>query len=139
MAVAKGKTGTADIPKVYTGRRKSAVARVRVVPGVGEVKINGKPLQEFSTRVKDIYTVERPLKVAGVHGTVNVYATTKGGGIAGQCDAVRMGISRALMADNPDFRPALKKEGLVTRDPRVKERKKYGRKRARKRFQFSKR
>ena len=87
----------------------------------------------------DIARVEKPLRVAGVFGTVNVFATTQGGGIAGQCDALRMGISRALVVENPDYRSGLKKEGLMTRDPRVKERKKYGRKRARKRFQYSKR
>ncbi len=128
-----------NIPKVYTGRRKCAVARVRITPGVGEIKINGKNLLEFTTRVTDIARVEKPLRVAGVFGTVNVFATTQGGGIAGQCDALRMGISRALVVENPDYRSGLKKEGLMTRDPRVKERKKYGRKRARKRFQYSKR
>lgn len=140
MAIAKKQTVTpGNIPPVYTGRRKCAIARVRIAPGTGEIKVNGRPHNEFSTRLSDIARMEAPLRTAGVLGSVNVYATTVGGGIAGQCDAIRMGLSRALMAQNPDFRPSLKKEGLVTRDPRVKERKKYGRKRARKRFQYSKR
>lgn len=122
-----------------TGRRKESVARVRLQPGTGRVLINDLPMDDyFKTRALRA-AVRQPLVVANVEGRYDVLATVTGGGIVGQAGAVRHGIARALAAGEDTFRPALHKAGLLTRDPRMKERKKYGRKRARKGFQYSKR
>jgi small subunit ribosomal protein S9 len=122
-----------------TGRRKSAAARVFLRPGSGEIQINQKPLAEALT-IETLRTVVRtPLLVTETADKFDVVATTAGGGIAGQAGALRLGIARALCEYNLELRPRLKKAGLLTRDPRVKERKKYGMAGARKRFQFSKR
>lgn len=122
-----------------TGRRKSAIARVWVEPGEGKILINGREFQEYLGRpVLDIL-VQSPLKHLELDGKYNVKALVKGGGITGQAGAVRLGISRALVSMDENLRKELRGGGFLTRDPRVKERKKYGRKKARRGFQFVKR
>ena len=122
-----------------TGRRKTAIARTWIKPGSGEIVINNRPMAEYFT-IETIRTdMIQPFKITNTFGSYDVRATVVGGGIAGQADAVRHGITRALVMVNPDFRLTLKKAGFIKRDPRVKERKKYGQKGARARFQFSKR
>ena len=122
-----------------TGRRKSAVARVRLYPGTGTVVINDKPLEEYFPRQVDCTQVHEPLRVTDTQNQFNVVVKVKGGGISGQAGAVRHGIARALVVANPDVRGLLRKEGFLTRDPREKERKKPGLKRARKAKQYTKR
>ena len=123
-----------------TGRRKTSVARVRLVPGSGRIFVNGKSYEEYVGGRHSLQPVAwQPLKIAEVDGRFDVHCNVHGGGISGQVGAIRHGISRALVLADPEFRVPLKVEGMLTRDPRVKERKKYGRKKARKRFQFSKR
>jgi len=128
-------------PKFYgTGRRKGAIARVFVQAGTGEIIVNNQPFSQYFCGRKALeFKIARPLHTAEVRKSYDVYAKAHGGGIVGQADAVSLGIARALLIVNPDFRSKLKKAGLLSRDPRVKERKKYGLKRARKAFQFSKR
>ena len=122
-----------------TGRRKTAIARTWIKPGSGEIVINNRPMEEYFP-IETIRTdMIQPFKITNTFGSYDVKATVVGGGIAGQADAVRHGITRALVIVNPDFRLALKRAGFIKRDPRVKERKKYGQKGARARFQFSKR
>jgi small subunit ribosomal protein S9 len=122
-----------------TGRRKTAIARTWIKPGSGEIVINNRPVKEYFP-VETIRTdMIQPFKITNTFGSYDVKATVVGGGIAGQADAVRHGITRALVSVNPDFRLTLKRAGYIKRDPRVKERKKYGQKGARARFQFSKR
>jgi small subunit ribosomal protein S9 len=122
-----------------TGRRKSAIARVFLRPGSGEFKVNGKAFEEYFVTPSQRTSAKQPLVLTETTANFNVLANVCGGGVAGQADAVRLGITRALMEFNAELRKALKAEGMVTRDPRAKERKKYGQKGARKRFQFSKR
>lgn len=122
-----------------TGRRKRAVARVQIVLGQGVITINRKPLDEYFPRESLMQIVRQPLEVTQTTGRFDVNVVTLGGGIAGQAGAVRHGIARALLEMDEGLREPLRKNGLLTRDPREKESKKYGRKRARKRFQFSKR
>jgi small subunit ribosomal protein S9 len=123
-----------------TGRRKSSVARVRLIPGKGEITINKKSLDEYFGGLEIVKReVQRPFDIAGVAGKFDVVATVKGGGFTGQAGALRHGISRALCVSDPELRPALKSAGFLTRDPRMKERKKYGLKKARRASQFSKR
>ena len=123
-----------------TGRRKSSVARVRLIPGKGEILVNRKPLDEYFGMELLKREVRRPFSVAGCEGKFDVVATVHGGGTTGQAGALRPGISRALCeADRDAYRPALKSAGFLTRDPRMKERKKYGLKKARRASQFSKR
>jgi small subunit ribosomal protein S9 len=123
-----------------TGRRKTAVARVRLFPGSGEFVVNGKNITEYFG-VRDMFEKEltRPLELTGNAASFNVLVKVRGGGVAGQVGAVRHGIARALLDVNAELRPVLKKAGLLTRDPRMKERKKPGLKRARKRPQYTKR
>jgi small subunit ribosomal protein S9 len=123
-----------------TGRRKTAVARVRLFPGNGEMVINGKQIDEYFG-VRDLFRKElvRPLELTGHATAFNVLVKVRGGGVAGQVGAVRHGIARALLDSDAELRPTLKKAGLLTRDPRMKERKKPGLKRARKRPQYTKR
>lgn len=122
-----------------TGRRKSAVARVRLIPGDGVMVINGRPPSEYFGR-RDLETViTQPFRITETVGRFVASVKVAGGGIAGQADAICHGIARALMEADAELRPALKKAGLVTRDPREKERKKYGLKRARKAPQYTKR
>ena len=123
-----------------TGRRKSSVARVRLVPGAGNIIINKRDLDTYFGEKEIVKNeVKRPLEVAGVAGKYDVLATVNGGGFTGQAGALRHGISRALCEVDAEFRPVLKAAGFLTRDPRMKERKKYGLKKARRASQFSKR
>ena len=122
-----------------TGRRKSSVARVRLIPGTGNITVNKKPLEEYFGMEIVKREVKRPFEIAGCEGKFDVIATVTGGGFTGQAGALRHGISRALLEADSDFRPALKKAGFLTRDPRMKERKKYGLKAARRAPQLSKR
>lgn len=122
-----------------TGRRKSSTARVFLRPGTGAITVNQSPVEQ-SFRTEAVRAqIRQPLQVTEVLEKFDVMATTKGGGVVGQAGALRLGIARALCAYNAELRPTLKRAGLLTRDPRVKERKKYGLAGARKRFQFSKR
>lgn len=123
-----------------TGRRKESIAEVKVYPGSGRIILNGRDFSEYFCGRKLLeYQVTRPLVVTNTLGSYDVYAETYGGGVPGQAGAVSLGISRALLEISPDFRVKLKREGLLRRDPRMKERKKYGLKRARRAFQYSKR
>ncbi|MEN6411280.1 MAG: 30S ribosomal protein S9 [Veillonellales bacterium] len=122
-----------------TGRRKTSVARVRLVPGEGNIIINGRPLVEYFGLKTLELVVKQPLNLTETVGKYDVLAKVEGGGPSGQAGAVRHGISRALLRVDGEYRPALKKAGLLTRDPREKERRKYGLKKARKASQFSKR
>lgn len=122
-----------------TGRRKNAVAKVWLKPGEGKITINGRALDEYVRRRALEILVMQPFEITNTVGRYDVSATCVGGGIVGQAGAVRHGISRALTEVGSDLRTPLRRLGFLTRDPRVKERKKYGRKRARRAFQFSKR
>jgi len=122
-----------------TGRRKTAISRTWITPGAGEITINNLPVEKYFPIETTRNDMTEPFKITNTLGSYNVKATVVGGGIAGQAGAVRHGITRALVLANPDFRVALKRAGFIKRDPRVKERKKYGQKGARARFQFSKR
>lgn len=122
-----------------TGKRKDAIARVWIKPGMGKVIINGRDLDTYFARPVLRMILRHPFDVANRTGQYDVWCTVKGGGLSGQAGAVRHGISRALTFFEPELRTILKKEGFLTRDPRVVERKKYGRAKARRRFQFSKR
>ncbi|HVF57415.1 MAG TPA: 30S ribosomal protein S9 [Pyrinomonadaceae bacterium] len=129
----------ADIQYYGTGRRKTSTARVYLRPGSGEVKINRKTFEDYFPNQALRMIIRQPLTLTDTTTKFDIVVNVAGGGPAGQAGAVRHGITRALMEFNSDLRPALKQAGLVTRDPRIKERKKYGQKGARKRFQFSKR
>ena len=129
---------TTDI-KNTVGRRKTSVARVFLKPGAGEIIVNDTVYEKYFSRDTLRSIVRQPLELTNTAGKFHVSANVAGGGESGQAGAVRHGIARALLETDVTFRPALKKAGLLTRDPRMKERKKYGRKGARKRFQFSKR
>ena len=122
-----------------TGSRKSSVARVRLIPGEGKIVVNGRELGEYFGLKTLELVVRQPLEATETLGKYDVSANVVGGGIAGQAGAIRHGIARALLKVDADFRPLLKKAGLLTRDPREKERRKYGLKKARKASQFSKR
>ena len=122
-----------------TGRRKNAVARVRLVPGTGKVTINKRDAEQYFGRHQLVENALAPFKVTDTYGLFDVIALCDGGGISGQAGALRHGVARALLLVNPDYRPILKKAGFLTRDPRMKERKKYGLKAARRAPQFSKR
>lgn len=124
---------------IATGRRKEAVARIRMSAGTGKIEVNKRPFDEYFRTVSLQNTVLQPFEVAKVVNNFDVSVNTSGGGLAGQAGAVRLAISRALTEANPELRPPLKAEGFLTRDPRMKERKKSGQPGARKRFQFSKR
>jgi small subunit ribosomal protein S9 len=128
-------------PSYYwgTGRRKNALARVRVRPGDGKIFINEREIEDYFPRSTWQSHALEPLKVAGIQGKVDVFVRTSGGGLTGQSGAVRLGIARALLKLNPELRPALKKAGMLTRDSRMVERKKFGQKGARGRYQYSKR
>ena len=122
-----------------TGRRKSSIARVRLVEGTGKITINGKDIEEFFDLETLKVIVRQPLTVTNTLAKYDVVCSVKGGGVSGQAGAIRHGIARALNEANSEYRPALKSNGFLTRDPRMKERKKYGLKKARKAPQFSKR
>src|SRR3954454_16382398 len=122
-----------------TGRRKHAVARVWLQPGNGKIEINKRSLEEYFGRETSRMVFRQPLELTDNSGALDIFVTVRGGGLSGQADAIRHGISRALTRLNPELRPTLKKAGYLTRDARKKERKKYGQRGARARFQFSKR
>jgi small subunit ribosomal protein S9 len=122
-----------------TGRRKEAIARVRVRPGEGKILVNNREVSDYFPRSTWQLVVMKPLKVGGVEGKVDVFVRAHGGGLTGQSGATSLGIARALLKLNPDLRPALKRAGLLTRDPRMVERQKFGQKGARARNQYSKR
>ena len=124
---------------IGTGRRKRSLARVRVMKGSGSFSVNGRTLDEYFGRETLTMVVRQPLEATQTLGEFDIYANVSGGGVAGQAGALRHGIARALLAYDPNLRGALRKGGFLTRDPRMKERKKYGQKGARARFQFSKR
>jgi small subunit ribosomal protein S9 len=124
---------------IATGKRKSAVARVRLHPGEGKITINRRALDDYFGRETSRMIVHQPFDVTETRGQYDTAVTVGGGGVAAQATAIRHGITRALLGANPEFRPALKKAGFITRDPREVERKKYGRHKARKRPQYSKR
>jgi small subunit ribosomal protein S9 len=130
----------ADLVQYYgTGRRKSSVARIHLRPGDGQFTVNGRPFQEYFVTDAQRIEAKQPLVVSETAATFNVLATVRGGGVNGQAGAVKLGIARALLEFNAELRKKLKSEGFLSRDSRGKERKKYGQKGARKRFQFSKR
>jgi small subunit ribosomal protein S9 len=122
-----------------TGKRKSSIARVWMKPGAGKITVNEDELENYFSLDTARVMVFQPLELTGTVGQFDISVTVKGGGIKGQAGAIRHGITRALLAIKDEFRDVLKKAGLITRDSRVKERKKYGQKGARKRFQYSKR
>ncbi len=122
-----------------TGRRKTAVARVRVFPGTGQIVVNGKPMPELFPRLALQSVITAPLRVVNALGKFSVMVKVHGGGVSGQAGAISHGIARALVRADESFKPVLRRAGLLTRDPRVKERKKYGLKRARKAPQYTKR
>lgn len=122
-----------------TGRRKNSVARVRLVPGEGNIIVNGRPLDQYFGKKSLEMIVRQPLNLTELLSRYDVLAKVEGGGISGQAGAIRLGISRALLKVDHELRPVLKKASFLTRDPRMKERKKYGLKKARKASQFSKR
>jgi small subunit ribosomal protein S9 len=122
-----------------TGRRKTAIARVYLRPGNGDIKINGRAFEEYFVTPAQRSAAKSPLASTDSAASFNVVVTAHGGGVRGQADAVKLGLARALMQFNAELRKKLKGEGMVSRDSRGKERKKYGQKGARKRFQFSKR
>ena len=129
-----------DKNSIYaTGRRKEAVARVWMLPGSGEIRINQRTMDDYFGRATSKMIIRQPLELTETMGRYDFHINVCGGGLSGQADAIRLGITRTLMQLNPSFRPPLKSAGYVTRDPRVKERKKYGQRGARARFQYSKR
>jgi small subunit ribosomal protein S9 len=121
------------------GRRKSSVARVRLRPGKGDFKVNDREIDVYFTELRDRQLVVGPLKATETLGKVDVYVNVQGGGFAGQAGAIVLGVARALKVTNPDYEAALRDNGYLTRDSRMVERKKYGQRGARRRFQFSKR
>jgi small subunit ribosomal protein S9 len=130
----------AEMVQFYgTGRRKTSVARVFLRPGQGRITINRRPFEDYFPRETLRLIVTQPLELTGTTSQVDAKINVKGGGLSGQAGAVRHGIARALLEFNVELRPQLKRAGMLTRDPRMKERKKYGQPGARKRFQFSKR
>ena len=131
---------TSAKPYFYgTGRRKSSVARVRLIPGTGSITINGRDIDDYFGLETLKLIVNQPFGVTETVGKFDIVCLVNGGGISGQAGAIRHGVAKALLASNPEFRAALKKAGFLTRDPRMKERKKYGLKAARRASQFSKR
>ncbi|PWJ60129.1 small subunit ribosomal protein S9 [Dyadobacter jejuensis] len=121
------------------GRRKTAVARIYLTPGKGEIKVNGRDFKEYFPFEVHQIVLQQPFATLSEGNGYDVKVNVRGGGVTGQAEAIRMAVSRALVEYNGENRPALKKEGFLTRDPRMVERKKYGRRKARRRFQFSKR
>ena len=121
------------------GRRKESTARVQIAPGNGQFLINGRPLEKYFLRETDRIIVKQPLSLTETSSKYNVAAKLTGGGLTGQAGALRLGITRALLLIEPNFKDTFRKNGYLTRDPRTKERKKYGQKGARKRFQWTKR
>ena len=128
--------------KVYywgTGRRKESIARVRILPGTGTITVNKRPFGEYFPRESHRLIIMQPLELVKLNDKIDVLAKCEGGGLSGQAGALRHGIARALVKMDANLKQAMKKSGFLTRDSRMRERKKYGRKRARRRFQFTKR
>jgi len=124
---------------IATGRRKNSVARVRLMTGEGKVTVNGRPFSAYFPRESNRLIIMQPLEVAKLGGKIDVFVNANGGGLSGQAGAVKQGIARALVKMDEKLKADIKKAGFLTRDSRMRERKKYGRKRARRRFQFTKR
>ncbi|MDD3733076.1 MAG: 30S ribosomal protein S9 [candidate division Zixibacteria bacterium] len=122
-----------------TGRRKESVARVSLISGKGNITVNGKQVSDYLKRESLVEHIKEPLLLTDTFGRLDLECKSTGGGLTGQAGAIRLAISRALVVFNPDYRITLRKSGFLTRDPRAVERKKYGRPKARKRFQYSKR
>ena len=140
MSSTPNSLGSGGAKQFYgTGRRREAIARVYIKAGPASFTVNGRPVEDYFRNVAWHTAAVEPLKFTQMLDQLDVRAQVKGGGVGGQAGAVRMGLSRALSILNPELRPALRKNGFLTRDPRMKERKKYGQKGARRRFQFSKR
>ncbi len=129
----------AQVQYYGTGRRKKSTARVRLVPGSGKIIINGRAAEDYFPYETQLLILNQPLVATETQGTYDILVNVQGGGFTGQAGAIRHGIARALLQANPEYRATLKREGFLTRDPRMKERKKYGLKAARKAPQFSKR
>ena len=127
------------VDRIYIGRRKTSVARVILRSGNGKILVNGREFEKAFPMLVSREDITKPLDVTETSGKYDIFINVKGGGTTGQAQAIRLGIARALIDTNPDFRQSLKIEGFLTRDPRMVERKKYGQPKARKRFQFSKR
>ena len=125
--------------QITTGRRKESVARVRLVEGKGDIFVNNKPLEKYFIRETDRIIIKQPLEATNTLTRFDIHANLSGGGTTGQAGALRHGVSRALASSDPAFKEIMRKGGFLTRDPRMKERKKYGQKGARKRFQWTKR
>jgi small subunit ribosomal protein S9 len=128
-----------ETKNIIVGRRKEAVARVRLLPGKGAIEVNKLPYERYFIRETDRIIIRQPLAATNTQNKYDIIANIRGGGLAGQAGALRHGISRALIAVQPELRQLLRKQGFLTRDPRMKERKKFGQKGARKRFQWTKR
>jgi small subunit ribosomal protein S9 len=128
-----------ETKNIIVGRRKEAVARVRLLPGKGAIEVNKLPYERYFIRETDRIIIRQPLAATNTQNKYDIIANIRGGGLAGQAGALRHGISRALIAAQPELRQLLRKQGFLTRDPRMKERKKFGQKGARKRFQWTKR
>lgn len=124
---------------IALGRRKEATARVRMLPGKGDILVNEKPYEKYFIRETDRIIIKQPLQATNNLNKYDIAANIKGGGLTGQAGALRLGIARALISAQPEVKELLRKQGFLTRDPRMKERKKYGQKGARKRFQWTKR
>jgi small subunit ribosomal protein S9 len=122
-----------------TGRRKNSIARVRIAPGEGKVTVNKRPFDAYFPRESNRLIIMQPIELVQLQGKVDIFANVNGGGLSGQAGAVKMGIARALVKMDAELKSAIKKAGFLVRDARMRERKKYGRKRARRRFQFTKR
>lgn len=122
-----------------TGRRKNSIARVRIMAGDGKMTINSRPFSEYFPRESNRLIIMQPIELAKLESKIDVYGNVNGGGLSGQAGAMRQGIARALVRFDASLKAAIKKAGFLTRDSRMRERKKYGRKRARRRFQFTKR
>ena len=130
----------AEATRYYqTGKRKSAIARVWIMPGSGKLTVNRRALDDYFPLETHRSIIQEPFDVTDTMAQYDALITVRGGGVSGQASAIRHGISKALLQADPDYRSALKQQGFLTRDPRIKERKKYGQKKARKRFQYSKR
>jgi small subunit ribosomal protein S9 len=128
-----------EIKKLKVGRRKEAIARVRLLSGSGKITVNNRPYEKYFIRETDRIILAQPLTLTNTLSKYDVLVNIRGGGLSGQAGALRHGIARALVAEQPELKDALRKQGYLTRDPRMKERKKFGQKGARKRFQWTKR
>ncbi|TRZ49775.1 30S ribosomal protein S9 [bacterium] len=127
------------VKHMTVGRRKESVARVQLIPGKGDIRINGRPIEKYFLRETDMIIVKQPLQITDSLNKYDVIANIRGGGTTGQAGALKLGIARALISADPALKDMLRKQGFLTRDPRAVERKKYGQKGARKRFQWTKR